>query len=118
MDYNEIQQKQKEICQKWQADFLESTSELKIGISENVKSGILPINGLRIYPESDTSGWYIWAGEELSNEDDFFKPLHIAHLENWIPNINKYLGLAPGWRFLIANNYEDVWFDEELLKQV
>ena len=26
-----------------------------------------------------------------------------------------YLGLAPGWRFLIAPGYEDVWYDEKLL---
>jgi hypothetical protein len=29
--------------------------------------------------------------------------------------LTKYLGLAPGWRFLIAPGYEDVWFDEILL---
>jgi hypothetical protein len=116
MDYNEIVQKQKEICQKWQTDFLESPLDSKVGISENVKSGTLPINGLRMYPEGDTSGWYIWAGEELSKDNDFFKPLHILHLAEWIPNVDKYLGLLPGWRFLIANDYEDIWFDEELLK--
>jgi hypothetical protein len=26
-----------------------------------------------------------------------------------------YLALPPGWRFLIAPDYEDVWFDESLL---
>ena len=30
--------------------------------------------------------------------------------------IKKYLGLAPGWRFLIAGDYEDVWFDERLTR--
>ena len=116
MDYNKVLQQQKFICQKWGADFLESPSHLKLGIAENVKNGIWPINGLRVYPEGDTSGWYIWAGEELSNNDDFFQPLHISHLEHRLPIIEKYLGLPPGWRFLIANDYEDVWFDEELLK--
>jgi hypothetical protein len=27
----------------------------------------------------------------------------------------KYLALPPGWRFLIATNHEDVWFDAALL---
>jgi hypothetical protein len=27
----------------------------------------------------------------------------------------KYLGLAPGWRFLVAPGYKDVWFDAKLL---
>jgi len=116
MDYNEIVQKQKEICQKWQTDFLEAPLDSKVGISENVKSGVLPINGLRHSSEGNTSGWFIWAGEELSKDKDFFKPLHLLHLESWIPDMYKYLGLPPGWRFLIANGYEDIWFDEELLK--
>lgn len=116
MDYSRIVQKQKEVCQKWQAKFCESPLDLKVGIAENVKSELLPINGLRIYSESDTSGWYIWAGEELSKDKDFFKPLHILHLEKWTPDLYSYLGLPPGWRFLIANGYEDIWFDEELLK--
>jgi hypothetical protein len=107
---------QKAICEKYDSVFLESPLHLKVGISQNVKDGILPISGLRINPEGDTSGWYIWAGEELSQDDDFFVPHHIEHIENWIPNISKYLGLAPGWRFLIANDLEDVWFDEIILE--
>lgn len=77
----------------------------------NVRHGALPINGLRHPPQGDTAGWYIWAGEELHKEPDFFKPLHIFHINEWCPQIQKYLALAPGWRFLVANNYEDVWFD-------
>jgi hypothetical protein len=30
----------------------------------------------------------------------------------------KYLGLALGWRFLIAPEYEDVWYDTNLLKDL
>ena len=56
---------------------------------------------------------YIWAGEHMSTEDDFFKPLHVDHLGEWGPQVLKYLGLSPGWRFLIAGEYEDVWFDPE-----
>jgi hypothetical protein len=107
---------QKAICEMYQANFLESRNDLKLGISRNVKEGVLPINGLRLNPEGDTTGWYIWAGEEFSQDPDYFVPLHVEHVEEWIPNIRKYLGLAPGWRFLIAGDYEDVWYDEELLK--
>nr|WP_299417092.1 hypothetical protein [uncultured Emticicia sp.] len=111
-----IKHKQQEICLKYNTTFLESPSNLKVGIAENVKSEILPINGLRIAPEGDTVGWYIWAGEELSKDHDFFKPLHVKHLKDWKPEVEKYLGLPVGWRFLIADGYEDVWFDETLLK--
>ena len=45
----------------------------------------------------------------------FFVPLHVVHLDEWCPEVKKYLGLPPGWRFLIAEGHEDVWFDESLL---
>lgn len=103
------------ICTKYNAEFLASPRGLKIGVAENLKSDLLPINGLRHPPRGDTTGWYLWAGEELSSADDFFKPLHVEHISNWNPDIEKYLGLAPGWRFLFANGYEDVWYDASLL---
>jgi hypothetical protein len=36
-------------------------------------------------------------------------------LEEWAPLILKYLGLPPGSRFLITDDYEDVWEDKSLL---
>jgi hypothetical protein len=118
MDYKDINFEQKLICIKYNAEFLESPTDKKIGISDNIKDGVLPINGLRINPEIDTTGWYIWAGEELSKKKDFFKPLHISHLKIYCPEIEKYLGMAPGWRFLIADDYVDIWFDKDLINEV
>jgi hypothetical protein len=77
--------------------------------------GELPINGLRHKPANGTNGWYIWCGEELLNDDGFFVPLHVEHIENYLPNISDYLSLPPGYRFLIdGDDYEDVWFDQEI----
>ena len=112
---SEIENIRKEVCKKFDADYLESPDEFKIGISLNVKEKIIPINGLRHPPEGDTTGWYIWAGEEYSDDPEFFKPLHVSHIEEWCEEIDKYLGLGPGWRFLIAGDYVDVWYDESLL---
>ena len=116
MSTNQLAVIQRRICATYGAKFCPAPPGKKLGIAENVRGGLLPINGLRHPPVGDTSGWYVWAGEELSADADFFQPLHIEHLEEWCPGIQKYLGLAPGWRFLIANEYEDVWFDPELLK--
>lgn len=115
MTESAIQEFQKGVCKKHGAEFLPSPSDLKVGIATNVRDMILPINGFRHPPDVDTTGWYIYAGEELSDDPDFFKPLHVEHIDDWCPEIKKYLGLAPGWRFLIAGDYEDVWFDESLL---
>ena len=87
----------------------------KVGAALNVRQGLWPLNGLRHSPAADICGWYIWAGEEFSTDDDFFKPVHLEHLQDWCPSAVPYLGLAPGWRFLIAPGHEDVWFDASLL---
>ena len=107
---------QKRVCQKFGADFLQCYELLKVGISRDFDPRQFPINGLRHPPAGDTAGWYIWSGENLSEADDFFAPLHAFHLHDRCPEILKYLGLAPGWRFLIAPDYEDIWFDAKLLK--
>lgn len=103
-------------CQQFGAEFLESSLSDKLGMAENVRSGLLPINGLRHVPEGNTCGWYIWAGKELSSAPDFFTPLHVEHVQEWCPQVEPFLGLAPGWRFLIADHVEDVWFDPSLLE--
>ncbi|MBU2566273.1 hypothetical protein KKG46_01795 [Patescibacteria group bacterium] len=110
-----MSEEQKTICNKYKAEYLETPANFKIGISENIKNG-LPIHGLRHQQSGDTAGWYIWSGE-YSDDPNFFKPLHVQHLKEWCPQVIKYLGLAPGWRFLIDDKgHEDVWFDEKLLK--
>jgi len=87
----------------------------KLGIALSTL-GKEPINGLRHEEENGTNGWYIWCGEEQSNDPDFFSPLHVEHISKYLPQVQEYLSLPAGYRFLIdGNNYEDVWFDSELL---
>jgi hypothetical protein len=64
----------------------------------------------------DTTGWYIWFGEEFSTAPDFFVPLHVSHVYDNHPELIRLLGLGPGYRFLLAGIYLDVWFDPALLK--
>jgi hypothetical protein len=106
---------QEELCKRYGAEFVSSPPHLKVGIARNVREGILPINGLRHPPVGDTTGWYIWAGDEPSDDPGFFVPLHVEHLAEWCPNAIRFLGLPPGWRFLFAGAHEDVWEDPSLL---
>ena len=106
---------QKALCKKYATEFLGSSSQWKIGIASNVGQGVEPINGFRHPPQGETTGWYVYAGETLFDDRDSFLPLHVAHLVDRCPRILRYLGLPPGWRFLIAGDKEDVWFDESLL---
>jgi len=104
---------QNEICKKFDAiPFLCKGNE-KLGLAiETI--GKRPINGLRHDPENGTCGWYIWCGEEMPEDPDFFKPLHVSHIKEYLPEIEPYLSLPPGCRFLIAGEYEDVWHDPQL----
>ena len=111
----DIEKVQKEICQKYGAEFTPLDLNLRLGLADDFFSGKLPLNGLRHPPDFGTCGWFLWAGGELSQEDDYFKPLCVRHLIEKYPRALKYLGLPPGWRFLFADDYEDVWFDENLL---
>jgi len=87
----------------------------KLGIALTTV-GKLPINGLRIRLDG-TCGWFIWAGEAPSIDPDFYQPLHVEHIANYLPTVVPYLALPPGYRFQIADGYEDVWFDSALLSE-
>ena len=104
------------VCQRFHTKYFGCDQMLKVGISRNVREGLRPLNGLRLKPEGETSGWYIWAGEQFSEAPDFFVPLHVSHLITWAPQAMPYLGLPPGWRFLVTDGYEDVWEDPYLLR--
>lgn len=107
---------QRDVCARYGAEPVAAPSKLKVGIASNVRQGVQPVNGLRIKPEGDTTGWYIWAGEQWSDDPDFFVPLHVEHLESWCPQAIPFLQLPPGWRFLVAPGFEDVWQDPQLLQ--
>ncbi|MDP8930589.1 MAG: hypothetical protein M3O70_18990 [Actinomycetota bacterium] len=58
----------------------------------------------------------MWRGSEIPQEDDhFFNPLHVEHIDDRAPKLAPYLALPPGWRVLLAPGYEEVWYDEDLL---
>ncbi|MFI5707789.1 hypothetical protein [Kribbella sp. NPDC051620] len=116
MSHEVVFAEQLDVCRRFDVAPVVAPIHLKVGISENVRSkSVLPLNGLRHPLEGEGSGWYIWAGEEFSNDADFFVPLHVSHLADWCPVALPYLALPPGWRFLIAPGHEDVWYDESLL---
>jgi hypothetical protein len=107
---------QRDVCLKFCASYLPCDDRLRIGIDRTFNFARFPINGLRYPPQGDTTEWYIWSGEELSTDADFFVPLHAFHLNDRCPEIMNYFGLGLGWRFLVAPGHEDVWFDPGLLK--
>lgn len=109
-----VPEDQARICEKYGVSPVPAPPDLKVGLGRNVRNG-MPVNGLRHPPEAGTTGWFIWAGGEPSPEDDFFEPVHVAHLAKVCPEVLPYLSLPPGWRFQVAPGHEDVWRDDSLL---
>ena len=106
----EWKERQLAVCEEHHVSPLEVRPEQKVGVARNLRSGLLPINGVRHLPEHGTCGWYIWAGE-MSDDPDFFVPVHVAHLPDWCLAAMPFLLLPTGWRFLLADDYADIWFD-------
>jgi hypothetical protein len=106
---------QRRICRRYATDFVECPPDSRIGIARDARPGKWPVNGFRHLPEAATSGWYVWAGESLFTDPDFFEPHHVSHVSELLPLVLPYLALPPGWRFVLAEDHEDVWYDPELL---
>lgn len=110
-----IKQKDQMFCELQGVEGYPPEWASKLGIALGTL-GKEPINGLRLKPENGTNGWYLWCGTEMPMDDDAFSPLHVEHIENYLPQVKKYLEPPPGYRFLIdENDHEDVWFDEALI---
>lgn len=109
-----MEEEQRNLCERYGAGFTALEETYKVGVSDSALRGELPLHGLRHWPESGTTGWFISAGE-WSDAPDFFKPLHLYHLVEDYPSVVPFLGLPPGWRFMVAPGHEDVWSDSGLL---
>jgi hypothetical protein len=78
---------------------------------------LTPLNGMRYLPQEGGSGWYLWGGEEMSHSADFFSPIQIQYVSDYIPNILPFLDLPPGFRFETdMKGRQKVWFDGSLLE--
>ena len=111
----QLDAQQREVCKRYDAVFQSSLLSQKLGISRAFDPATLPLHGLRRLPQAGTSRWYIWTGE-FSLYPDFFVPLCGEHLRDRCPAVLPFLGLAPGWRFLLPPGHEDVWLDSTLIE--
>jgi hypothetical protein len=109
-----IHEDQRAFCRERVADYKASPGASMLGFALATR-GMAPINGLRHPPHNDTNGWYLWCGEGFSDNPNFFEPLHTEHVYEEFPCLIPLLGLAPGYRFLLSEDFVDVWFDESLL---
>jgi hypothetical protein len=114
MTYEAVEEQQRTFCKELNHQYVPADPDSKVGLALETQ-GRVPINGLRHPPQGDTNGWYLWDGEEFPSNDGSFSPVHTDHLIKLRPEVLKFLGLPPGYRFLLADDYVDVWFDPSLL---
>jgi hypothetical protein len=107
-------EQQNDVCRRFGARFVESPPNSKLGVALQTLT-YRPIHGLRHPPTNETCGWYVWGGDVLSEDVDFFQPLHVSHVAELCSLVVPYLGLGPGWRFLLTADHEDVWFDDSIV---
>jgi hypothetical protein len=114
MDHARIEDAQRSLCDRFSAPFVSTPPDEIIGFAR-ATAGRQAINGLRHPQVPGTSGWYIWCGGSFSDAEDFFEPQHARHVYEVVPEASHLLGLAAGYRLLLAGSYLDVWYDEKLL---
>ncbi|OGB21071.1 MAG: hypothetical protein A3I66_14050 [Burkholderiales bacterium RIFCSPLOWO2_02_FULL_57_36] len=103
------------LCERFQSEVVPADPYSKLGIAISTLN-LIPLNASRHKQANGTCGWYIHGGK-YSTDADFYQPIHVAHLAKYCPQFIPYLALAPGWRILLAPEYEDVWFDERCLNE-
>jgi hypothetical protein len=104
---------QRTVCARYGTLFSPPPALSRVGIARQTL-GTQPLNGMRIGPEGELCGWFIWAGGEPSTDDDFYQPVCVEHLADECPAAVPFLALPPGWRFLTDGEYVDVWYDADL----
>ena len=111
----DVLENQLAVCQRYGTAHCPAPAASKVGLAIPTLTGQQPLNGLRHPATGGTCGWFIWAGQQFSESPHFFQPVHVLHLAEHCPEVLPFLGLPPGWRFLLAHQYADVWYDEALL---
>lgn len=101
---------QQTVCAKHGAQFVEVRNYSMVRLAAS-SLGQQPFQGCRSAVNGASSGWFLWAGEN-SMADYSFQPVSCTALFEKCPQVIKYLGLPPGYRFIIDDRgREDVWFE-------
>jgi hypothetical protein len=108
-------EEQRRVCDRFRTPYDPPPAESKVGVALQT-IGAQPLNALRHPAKHGTCGWYIWWGNTLTEDPEFFQPLHVEHLPERCPELISYLALPPGWRVQLAPGHEDAWYDAKLLE--
>ncbi|MBV9514094.1 MAG: hypothetical protein JO280_08670 [Mycobacteriaceae bacterium] len=101
------------ICLTYEAGFEPPAPGSKVGIALQTL-GRVPVHGVRLPPTETTCGWYIYAGDEWSDDPNFYLPLCVEHMAEYCKFALPFFCLPPGWRFMTDGQGSiDVWQEAE-----
>ena len=93
-----LEELQRRVCRAYGVEYVPPAPRSKVGIALQTLDR-RPIHSVRLPPTETTCGWYIFAGDEWSDDPDFYKPLCVEHMPEYCKFALPFLGLPPGWRF-------------------
>jgi hypothetical protein len=91
---------QRSICERVGSAIVSVDPTMKVGVALATINK-LPLNALRHAPAGETAGWYIWGGEALADDEDFFNR---CMPRIWRSSTSAFAipCTGAGWRVLLA----------------
>ena len=109
-----IVQTQRRTCRAFGARWVEASENGTVHLARDMPDGVQRLNGLRLGPKGDDTGWVIWADHTFP-ETPAFETVTVAALAGRCPSVVSLLGLPPGWEFRIDGLGLDAWENASLL---
>lgn len=103
---------QLDVCDQVQAPFDPPAADRLVAVSDGVLDGVRPLEGVRYSPSEHMSGWLLTT-DLYDGDINSMKLLHAYHVTAARPELARYFGLPPGFRFAL-DDQEHVWFDEKV----
>lgn len=108
---------QKKICKKFGLSYQPCDMEKYLYITPDFNEKNFPIEGKRYLEDENFCGWYIWSGENPKN-NDVFKKVPLSEIDNYSKDLNKFLWLEQGTRFIIEQDYFDAEYDYRVFNMI
>lgn len=115
-DVNSIIDMQREVCKRFGATHYASDENNTVYFAGETQ-GLLPVHGERVRGGENQSGWYVWCGGNRFDRDDFFQEMSVFEFAGRVPLAYSFLGLPPGFKFLVAGGHQRAWLEEGLLEE-
>lgn len=107
-----IQSSQMLVCKKNNSNYQYPRYNQLVAVSDGFFDG-MAVDGVRYESPDHMSGWYLTTSI-FDDDINKLKLFHFTHIAKFRPELVKFLGLEPGFRFYSEDSA--IWFDSEVLE--